>query len=237
LNIIQDKKMKQIQYDGFELEHFDSASNFRQYQISLIKEYIVGSLLEVGAGKGGLAVKYINLTDDITLIEPDKKLFNFLKKKFKRKKLSIQNTSIKKIKKKFDVIIYFDVLEHIKKDLTEVKIASKKINKNGYLIFSVPAFQLFYSNFDKSVGHFKRYNKNDFLEFSKKNNLKIKKLVYYDSIGFLFLILNKIFSLKQTNLKSKVFLWNLLIPISKILDIITFNTFGKSLLCVFEKKN
>jgi len=229
--------MKQIQYDGFELEHFDSASNFRQYQISLIKEYIVGSLLEVGAGKGGLAVKYINLTDDITLIEPDKKLFNFLKKKFKRKKLSIQNISIKKIKKKFDVIIYFDVLEHIKKDLTEVKIASKKINKNGYLIFSVPAFQLFYSNFDKSVGHFKRYNKNDFLEFSKKNNLKIKKLVYYDSIGFLFLILNKIFSLKQTNLKSKVFLWNLLIPISKILDIITFNTFGKSLLCVFEKKN
>ena len=229
--------MKQIQYDGFELEHFDSASNFRQYQISLIKEYIVGSLLEVGAGKGGLAVKYINLTDDITLIEPDKKLFNFLKKKFKRKKLSIQNTSIKKIKKKFDVIIYFDVLEHIKKDLTEVKIASKKIKKNGYLIFSVPAFQLFYSNFDKSVGHFKRYNKNDFLEFSKKNNLKIKKLVYYDSIGFLFLILNKIFSLKQTNLKSKVLLWNLLIPISKILDIITFNTFGKSLLCVFEKKN
>ena len=228
--------MKQIQYDGFELEHFDSASNFRQYQISLIKEYIVGSLLEVGAGKGGLAVKYINLTDDITLIEPDKKLFNFLKKKFKRKKLSIQNTSIKKIKKKFDVIIYFDVLEHIKKDLTEVKIASKKINKNGYLIFSVPAFQLFYSNFDKSVGHFKRYNKNDFLEFSKKNNLKIKKLVYYDSIGFLFLVLNKIFSLDQTNLKGKVFLWNLLIPISKILDILTFNTFGKSLLCVFKKK-
>ena len=89
--------MKQIQYDGFELEHFDSASNFRQYQISLIKEYIVGSLLEVGAGKGGLAVKYINLPDDITLIEPDKKLFNFLKKKFKRKKLSIQNISIKKI--------------------------------------------------------------------------------------------------------------------------------------------
>ena len=229
--------MKQIQYDGFELEHFDSASNFRQYQISLIKEYIVGSLLEVGAGKGGLAVKYINLTDDITLIEPDKKLFNFLKKKFKRKKLSIQNISIKKIKKKFDVIIYFDVLEHIKKDLAEVKLASKKINKNGYLIFSVPAFQIFYSNFDKSVGHFKRYNKNDFLEFSKKNNLKIIKLVYYDSIGFLFLGLSKIFSLKQTNLKSKIFLWNLLIPISKILDIITFNTFGKSLLCVFKKKN
>ena len=77
--------MKQIQYDGFELEHFDSASNFRRYQISFIKKFLVGSLLEVGAGKGGLATKYIDLSNDITLIEPDKKLFNFLKKKFKKK--------------------------------------------------------------------------------------------------------------------------------------------------------
>ena len=229
--------MKQIQYNGFELEHFDSASNFRRYQVSLIKEFLVGSLLEVGAGKGGLAAKYIDLLDKITLIEPDKKLFNFLKKKIKKKKILIKNSSIKNIKKKFDVIIYFDVLEHIKKDSQEIKLASKKLNENGYLIFSVPAFQIFYSDFDKLVGHFKRYHKSDFLEFSKNNNLKIIKLVYYDSIGFLFLILNKIFSLKQNNLKSKVFLWNILMPISKILDNLTFNTFGKSLLCVLKKKN
>ena len=228
--------MKQIQYDGFELEHFDAASNFRKYQISLIKDYLNGSLLEVGAGKGGLASKYLNLLDDITLIEPDKKLYNFLKKKFNKKKISIQNKSIKKLKEKYDVIIYFDVLEHIKKDFQEIELASKKMNKDSYLIFSVPAFQFFYSDFDKSVGHYKRYNKKDFLKFSKKNNLEIKKLIYYDSIGFLFLLLNKIFSLKHSNLKSKVFLWNLLIPISRVLDILLFNCIGKSLLCVFKKK-
>ena len=64
--------------------------------------------------------------------------------------------------------MYFDVLEHIKQDSQEIKLASKKLNENGYLIFSVPAFQIFYSDFDKMVGHFKRYHKNDFLEFSKK---------------------------------------------------------------------
>ena len=160
--------MKKIKYDGFELEHFDAASNFRKYQISLIKDYLTGSLLEVGAGKGGLATNYINLLDDITLIEPDKKLYNFLKKKFKKKRISIQNKSIQKVKKKYDVIIYFDVLEHIKKDFQEIEVASKKMNKDGCLIFSVPAFQYFFSDFDRSVGHFKRYNKNDFLTFSKK---------------------------------------------------------------------
>ena len=189
----------------------------------------------MGAGKGGLAANYINLLDDVTLIEPDKNLYNFLKKKFK-KTLIIKNQSIRKVKNKFDVVIYFDVLEHIKKDFKEIEIAKKRLNKNGYLIFSVPAFQSFYSDFDKSVGHHKRYNKNDFLKFSKISNLQIEKLIYYDSIGFLFLLLNKLFSLKQSNLKNKIFLWNLLIPLSKILDFLLFNFIGKSLLCVFKKK-
>ena len=227
--------MKQIQYDGFELDHFDSASNFRNYQIKLIRSYLKGSLLEVGAGKGGLVSKYIKFISKITLIEPDIRLFKFLKKKFKKFKIKIKNKTVKQIQNKFDVIIYFDVIEHIKNDYLEVVNASKRLKKDGCLIFSVPAFQEFYSTFDKSVGHFKRYNKNDFLKLSKKCNLKIDKMIYYDSIGFLLLLINKFFSFKQSSLKTKVFIWNLLIPFSRIIDFITFNSFGKSLLCVFKK--
>jgi|TARA_Y100000287_G_scaffold111036_1_gene89070 phospholipid N-methyltransferase len=227
--------MKLIQYDGFELDHFDSAYNFRKYQISLIKNYLSGKLLEVGPGKGGLTFFYSQFVKKPTLIEPEKKLYKLLKKKFNKKDFVIRNCTINKIQKKFDTIMYFDVLEHIKNDLGEIKTASKKLKKNRYLIFSVPAYQSFYSSFDKSVGHYKRYNKKDFIKISKKTGLKIDKLIYYDSIGFFLLVLNRIFLLKQTNLKNKLFFWNLLIPLSKIIDFFTFNKFGKSLLCVFKK--
>ena len=227
--------MKKIQYDGFELEHFDSASNFREYQVSLISKYIKGNFAEVGAGTGGLVPYYKKFLKKITLLEPEKKLFKILKKSFSSKRVKIKNNTVDKLKNNFDTIIYYDVLEHIKNDLEEVKKASKKLKKNGYLIISVPAYQTFYSEFDKSVGHYKRYNKKDFIKFEKKTNLRIEKLAYYDSVGFLFLVLNKIFYLKQTNLKNKIFLWNLLIPVSKLIDSLTFNMFGKSLLCVFIK--
>ena len=227
--------MKKIQYDGFELEHFDSASNFREYQVSLISKYIKGNFAEVGAGTGGLVPYYKKFSKKITLLEPEKKLFKILKKSFSSKRVKIKNNTVDKLKNNFDTIIYYDVLEHIKNDLEEVKKASKKLKKNGYLIISVPAYQAFYSEFDKSVGHYKRYNKKDFIKFEKKTNLRIEKLAYYDSVGFLFLVLNKIFYLKQTNLKNKIFLWNLLIPVSKLIDSLTFNIFGKSLLCVFKK--
>ena len=227
--------MKKIQYDGFELEHFDSASNFREYQVSLVSKYISGNFVEVGAGKGGLVPYYKKFLRNITLLEPEKKLFKILKKKFPDKKIKIKNYTIDKLKNRYDTIIYYDVLEHIKNDLKEVSEVSKRLKKNGYLIISVPAYQAFYSEFDKSVGHFKRYNKKDFIQLEKKTKLKIEKLAYYDSIGLLFLVLNKILSLKQTNLKNKIFLWNLLIPVSKLIDFLTFNMFGKSLVCVFRK--
>ena len=126
-------------------------------------------------------------------------------------------------------------MEHIKDDLKEIKTASQKLKKGRFLIFSVPAYQSLYSSFDKKVGHYKRYNKSDFFEISRKTGLKIEKIIYYDSIGFFLLILNRVFSLKQTNLKNKLFLWNLLIPISRLIDFLTFNKFGKSLLCIFKK--
>jgi len=227
--------MSKINYDGFELDTFDAAKKFRNYQIYYLKSYIKDPFLEVGAGQGGLTNLYKKFTKDITLIEPDKKLFQLLRKKFRKKNIKIKNQTIDKIKFKYQTIIYFDVLEHIKSDLKEVKIASKKLKKNGNLIFNVPAHQLFYNEFDKAVGHFKRYNKKDFKNIEKKTDLKIEKLIYYDSIGLLFLILNKIFKLKETNLKNKIYFWNMLIPLSKIIDKLTFNKFGKSLLCVFKK--
>ena len=226
--------MSKIKYDGYELEYFDEAFNFRKYQIQLIKKYLQKNLAEVGPGQGGLVEYYKKFVKKICLIEADKNLYQLLKKKFKNKKINVKNNKISNINNKFETIIYFDVLEHIKNDLNEVRDAKKKLHKNGYLIFSVPAHQYFYNNFDKSVGHVKRYSKSDFKKIESKTGLKIEKLVYYDSIGFLFLILNKIFSLSQKNLNHKIKFWNLLIPISKIIDFVTFNNFGKSLLCVFR---
>ena len=226
--------MSKIKYDGYELEYFDEAFNFRKYQIQLIKKYLQKSLAEVGPGQGGLVEYYKKFVKKICLIEADKYLYQFLRKKFKNKKIKVKNNKISNINNKFETIIYFDVLEHIKNDLNEVREAKKKLNKNGYLIFSVPAHQYFYNNFDKSVGHVKRYSKSDFKKIESKTGLKIEKLVYYDSIGLLFLILNKIFSLSQKNLNHKIKFWNLLIPISKIIDFVTFNNLGKSLICVFR---
>ena len=226
--------MSRLKYDGFELEYFDNSQNFRNYQLSLIKKYLKKEIAEVGPGRGGFVDYYKKNAQSLCLVEPDKKLFRFLKKRYSNKKITIKNSTIDKIQNKFNTIMYFDVLEHIKNDLKEIKSAKKKLKKKGFLIFSVPAFQIFYNNFDKSVGHHKRYSKKDFRLIAYKTNLKIKKMIYYDSIGLLLVMFSKIFNLSNKNLENNIKIWNLLIPLSRFIDLLTFNKFGKSLLCILE---
>ena len=62
------------------------------------------------------------------------------------------------------------------------------------------------------------------------------KMNYYDSIGFILSILNKFFSGRGSKfMKSKILFWNSMILVSQIIDKITFNSFGKSLLLLVKK--
>ena len=111
-----------------------------------------------------------------------------------------------------------------------------KLEKNGYLIFIVPAFQLLFSDFDRAVGHYRRYEKKFFKEFAKSNNIKCVKNHYFDSLGFFIVLIGKILKLKNNKTVSiGIKFWNLLIIFSRIIDTLIFNAFGKSLICVYKK--
>ena len=225
------------QYPGWELKYFDKANNFRDYQLSFIKRFIKKNLAEVGPGNGIHINSYLKLSNTINLFEPTKKNFLYLKQKFKKNsKIKFYNQIFKLKKNEYDTIIYLDVLEHIKNAQEELIKAFESLKENGHLIINVPAFQHLYSNFDKDVGHYKRYQKKDFKNLIKILKPQLSIVFYYDSLGYILSLVSKIFVKNyKNNFDKKIRIWNSLIIISKIIDKITFNTFGKSLLIIIKK--
>ena len=224
---------------SWELEFFDAAKNWRRYQFENILKYINSSVLDVGPGTGNNIQYYKDKASQITLLEINKNLANSLKLKFDDdKKIIVLNTDIHSQEKKFDTILYMDVLEHIKDDEKEIDKALKQLNSGGNLIFFVPAYQFLYSDFDKAIGHIKRYNKKFFLSFKKDENITIIKLKYIDSIGFFIAVLNRLFNKdNKESISLGVKIWDKLIFLSKIMDLIFLNKFGKSLFCIMKKNN
>tara|TARA_Y100000591_G_C21708036_1_gene631887 strand:- start:175 stop:864 length:690 start_codon:yes stop_codon:yes gene_type:complete len=221
------------------LEFFDISDNYRSYQIELFGNYVGKEILEVGAGRGKIIeILAQNSEKQFTLLELDKNFFDFLNNKFKSKNIKVLEERTQNIKEnKFDTIFYLDVIEHIEDDKFELDTAYDLLKKNGHLIIIVPAFQILFSKFDQKVGHFRRYRKEFFKRYSEEKNLKIKKLVYFDFLGFFIILFSKLLNLtnsKKTTLGIKI--WNFLIPLSRLIDKITFHSIGKSIVCIYEKK-
>lgn len=220
------------------IKRFDLAKNWRSYQLSLIKKYVDNKILEIGPGGGEIIENFINEKNQITLIDNDLEMCGVLNEKFKNNKnVNIFNSNIKFTTQKYDTILYMDVIEHIEKDIDELNLACDRLTNNGKLVIVVPAFNFLFSDYDKDVGHYRRYEKKDFKNYIENKNLKIISLKYFDSLGFFILTLVKLFNFKaRGSADFGIKLWNLLVPVSRLFDKLFFHRFGKSLICVIEKK-
>ena len=231
-------------YDGWELNFFDNAKNYRDYQIDIIKKELKGTVAEIGPGNGSLCEKYNTYCDNVVLFEPSKNLFKNLETKFQSdEKIKINNSEFSSSNKKFDCFLLMDVIEHIENPQTLIKSLYDSLNENGKILINVPAFQHLYSKFDEDVGHFKRYTKSSFVKELLLIKPKKVKMFYYDSLGYflslvsqlLFLVSKKYKKNYKKDFKKKIKLWNYLIPISKILDKCVVNSLGKSLFIIINK--
>ena len=225
-----------------QIEFFYNTKNWKNYWVNGLKELIKGKVMDIGTGIGSNLPFYLNLKTikKLVCLEPDIKLYKKIKKKFhktKKNKIFFKNTDLLKLrsKEKFDTIIYADVLEHIKNDFKEIKLAINHLKIGGRLIILSPAHNYLFSIFDKNVGHYRRYNKKMFIRL-KVSKTKIEKLYYLDSLGFFLSLLNKTI-LNRNPKKKEIKFWdNVVVPISKVTDYLSSNLFGKSIICVYKKK-
>ncbi len=230
-------------YIGNELELFKYAYNWKNYYGNHIKKLLVGDVLEIGAGIGETTFSLCDGTQKSWVcVEPDPELVKEILLKKENKYLPsfievITNTIDGiDVNRKFDAIIYIDVIEHIEYDSVELNKAKNYLKSGGHLVVLVPAHNYLFSEFDKSIGHFRRYNK-QMLVNAVPNELKKIKLFYLDSVGLFASLANKWFLKQKYPELEQIKFWdNFIIPISKITDVISFNTIGKTVVGIWQKQ-
>jgi len=230
-------------YVGGELEIFSLAQNWKNYWRTKISPFLGDRVLDVGAGIGSNLTLLWKKPSYWLCIEPDA---DFLVEILTKARLlgaaeyvEVANCCISELVAKdrlFDTIIYIDVLEHIEHDSIELEMASRLLMPNGHLIVLSPAYQWLYSPFDTAVGHFRRYTRNQLISCSTRS-LTLIKSEYLDSIGILPGLLNKLILKKHIPTPREVMFWDkIVVPISIVVDKLTFNTFGRTVYAIWTKK-
>lgn len=233
--------MSNFKYEGSELNVFSSAKNFKKYYYELAKKYILCSqnVLEIGAGIGSQTLTFSPMVNfsSWTCIEPDDNNLQILKSKFIHdKRFSFIRSSIDDFHtdQKFDLILLADVLEHIPNDSSALNFILSLLSDNGILLIYVPACQFLFSTFDSSIGHFRRYSIPTLMQIvpSKTNIMCIK---YFDSVGFILSLLNKLFLKSESPSLKQILFWDrIVIPFSIVFDKLINFKFGKNIFCVIK---
>lgn len=81
--------------------------------------------------------------------------------------------------KNFDVVLLFDVLEHISDEVKFLESVIFHLAPDGYLIVNVPALQWLYSPYDKIQGHCRRYSLGSFHAVMKQAGLSVISSTYW----------------------------------------------------------
>nr|MCU0342140.1 class I SAM-dependent methyltransferase [Spirosomataceae bacterium] len=240
-----DHSLMSYEYIGKELLLFKEAINWKNYSFSQFTPFIKGDVLEVGAGIGTntlLFSKRKDVTfDSWTATEIDAEQVKLLQHIEAQGELTakhqVRQMYVSEAERQYDTLIYIDVLEHIENDAAELEAAFSALKPNGHLIVLCPAHNWLFSPFDHSIGHFRRYNKQMYLDIIPKG-FEVLRMRYLDSVGILASATNKLFLRKPYPELAEVKFWDKnLVPISTMTDKLLWHLLGKSVLMIAKKKS
>jgi SAM-dependent methyltransferase len=228
-------------YAGSELELFARARHWKSYLESQVRPFLGPDVLEVGAGLGATTEALCRLSHRTWVcLEPDGRLAAAITAGRAAGRLpscchvvvgTIESASLGT----FHSVIYIDVLEHIEQDRAELQIASRHVRSGGHLVVLSPAHAWLYSEFDRSIGHYRRYTAGGVRALAPAG-LRLVRLRYLDSLGILTSAANRLLLRQQTPTVTQIAVWDrLMIPVSRLLDPLTGYLLGRTLLAVWQK--
>jgi SAM-dependent methyltransferase len=240
-------KPTDFSYEGKDLETMSGATNYYRWMLGIFQPYLGKKLVEVGAGSGTFSKMLADTTaSSLTLLEPSDEMFPLLKDQAKQLKkqlpVNVYNDFLGNvaadIKKKHrpDTVIYINVMEHVEDDAAELKTVYNLLPDGGRLIIFVPALQGLMSDFDKKIGHYRRYSKTGLEQKVRKAGFNVATARYFDFIGI------APWWLKFTLMKSTVMQPGLtkvydkfVVPVVSKLEGVITPPVGKNVLLVAEK--
>lgn len=236
--------MTDFNYSGDELDIFSSAKNWKKYWSKIVRKYLGVTVLEVGAGIGANSQVLFNSEyKRWVALEPDRQLCaeirKFISKNDSFRYIEVVPGKVSELApaELFDTILYIDVLEHIENDLEELGIAQLHLTSGGHIVVVAPAHNFLFTAFDKKIGHYRRYNKR-MLKAIVPTNCSIVFIKYFDSVGMLASLANKILLKTDTPSLGQVLFWDkFMVRSSVLIDKLFGFSLGKTIICVLKRND
>ncbi len=223
------------------LDALEQAPQFNLWMYESVKPWLGARVAELGVGRGNLS-KHIRKHEQVLLTDYRLDYLNELQRKWSEQhnlrfgKLDMQVREDYEQLREFapDSVVFLNVLEHIEDDRAVLRNLFDTVPAGCRIVVLVPYNMKLYSEFDKALGHFRRYGEWELEGKMRDAGFEVEKQFFFNKVGiFAWYIANTLGgqkSLKPWQLK----LYGLLTPVFRVLDAV-LPTSGLSTVVVGRK--
>ncbi len=135
----------------------------------------------------------------------------------------------------FDTVVCLNVLEHIEDDLFALEQMQSVLVPGGKLALLVPSHQFLYGEFDRAVGHYRRYEKRELKAKLQSVGFRVNELKFFSLAAMLPWFINGRVLKRDYLPPNQADLANRLVPLLKLEKLIG-PPCGISLVAIAEKQ-
>lgn len=226
-------------------ETLNQLANLDQYNFWLYQQIVPGvgrRIIEVGAGTGNITQFLCAGRREVLATDVVPSYRRELETAFaNRPNVRVGQFDLNKsapadyVAEGFDTVVCLNVLEHIEDDLFALEQMNAVLVPGGKLLLLVPAHQLLYGEFDRAVGHFRRYSKRALKERLQSVGFRVQELKFFSMLAMLPWFINGRLLKRDYLPPNQADLANRLVPLLKLEKLIG-PPCGISLVAIAEKQ-
>lgn len=229
------------------LQVISRASHFNKWMYESFRNQLKGNVLEIGSGIGNISRLAMNDDFSLTLSDYNPEYLEWLKKEFSGAKKVKEILQIDLLHKRFEVeynrlhesydsIFMLNVIEHLEDDAGAIEHCLFMLKPGGHLVILTPAYQWLYCNFDKELGHYRRYTVEYLVTLLQKKEMTVIQKQYFNFAGIAgWLFFGKLLNRKLIG-SGEMNLFDNLVPVAKWLDKFFSGKAGLSIIITAQKK-
>jgi glycosyltransferase involved in cell wall biosynthesis len=207
------------------LDALEQAPKFNQWMYESVRPWLGQRVAELGVGRGNLS-KFIRHHEHVLLTdyridyleELITKWRHYPKLRIGKLDMAVRDDYEQLREFAPDSVVFLNVLEHIEDDRAVLTALHETVPPGCRLVILVPFNQKLYSEFDRQLGHFRRYSHGELEEKMRSAGFEVERQFFFNKFGVIaWFIANTLGGQKAlTPLQLRVY--NFLTPIFRVLD-------------------
>ncbi len=167
------------------LDNLVAATNYADWIVEMAQPYLGAEILEVGAGHGTLTDRLAN-HGKVTATDLSERCVATLRQRYdgvSHVEVLHGDADAAVAGRSFDSAVLVNVLEHIPDDRAALRALCRGLRPGGTIFLFVPAFEELYGEFDRLIGHYRRYRREQLAELVREAGFEVVQSRYVNCVG------------------------------------------------------